>query len=83
MDSGKIIIGVLSGLAVGSVLGILLAPNKGVDTRKKILGKSDEIKDSLNEKLSQIIDSITEKFENAKDEIEDDALKTKVAQEDI
>lgn len=35
MDTGKVLLGILAGLATGAVLGILFAPDKGSDTRKK------------------------------------------------
>ena len=36
MGSGKVLLGVLAGVAVGATLGILFAPDKGSETRKKI-----------------------------------------------
>lgn len=36
MSSGKIILGTLAGIAIGTTLGILFAPEKGCVTRKKI-----------------------------------------------
>ena len=46
MSKGNTIAGVLVGLAAGAALGILFAPEKGSDTRKKIANKG---KDSLND----------------------------------
>lgn len=37
MSSGKVVLGMLAGLAAGAVLGILFAPEKGSKTRRKIL----------------------------------------------
>ena len=36
MNSGKLVLGLLAGLAAGAVLGILFAPEKGTETRLKI-----------------------------------------------
>ena len=36
MSTGKVMLGILAGLAAGEALGILFAPDKGSETRKKI-----------------------------------------------
>jgi gas vesicle protein len=68
MDSGKVLLGVLAGVAVGATLGILFAPDKGSNTRRKISKKSDEYAEELEAKFNEFIESITEKFENMQDE---------------
>lgn len=68
MSSGKVLLGVLAGVAVGATLGILFAPDKGSNTRKKISQKSDAYADELGEKFNEFIDSITKKFEAMKEE---------------
>lgn len=50
----------LAGLAIGAIAGILLAPDKGSETRKKILDKTSGLKDDLAEKLSEIKAAIDE-----------------------
>ena len=40
MESGKTAAGVLLGVGIGALLGILFAPAKGTETRKKIINKS-------------------------------------------
>jgi len=68
MSSGKILLGVLAGIAVGATLGILFAPDKGSKTRKKIREKGDEYADELGEKFNEFISSVTEQFEKVKAE---------------
>lgn len=68
MNSGKILLGVLAGVAAGATLGILLAPDKGSTTRHKITKKGNDYVDGLNEKFNDFIDSMTRKFEKMKDE---------------
>ena len=68
MGSGKVLLGVLAGVAVGATLGILFAPDKGTNTRKKISRKGDEYAEELEEKFNEFVESITDKFEEMKDE---------------
>lgn len=68
MDTGKIVLGVLAGLAAGAALGILFAPDKGSATRKKITKKGEEYVDDLGEKFNEFIDGIKDKFEDLKEQ---------------
>ncbi len=68
MRSGKILLGVLAGVAVGATLGILFAPARGKSTRRKIARKSDEYADELKEKFSEFVGGITKNVENLKEE---------------
>ena len=63
MKSDKIILGVLGGVAIGALLGVLFAPEKGDDTRKKIMDKSNDYTDELKGKLDTLLGSITNKYE--------------------
>ena len=57
MESGKLLLGLLAGVAVGAALGILFAPAKGSDTRKKIYDKGEDLTEGLKEKFDLIIAS--------------------------
>ncbi|MEO9258389.1 MAG: YtxH domain-containing protein [Crocinitomicaceae bacterium] len=63
MDSGKVVLGVLAGVAVGAILGILFAPDKGEVTRKKIADKGGDLSGELNKKLGDFIESMKGKYE--------------------
>ena len=63
MNSGKVFLGVLAGIAAGAVLGILFAPDEGKNTRKKMVNKSKRYSDDLKSKFDKFHDSLTEKFD--------------------
>jgi gas vesicle protein len=71
MSSGKVLLGVLAGVAIGALAGILFAPDKGAVTRKKITKKSDEYADALREKFDEFLDTLSEKFEEVKEGVND------------
>ena len=68
MGSGKVLLGVLAGVAVGATLGILFAPDKGSVTRKKISEKGDDYAEELEQKFNEFIEGITKQFEAVKEE---------------
>jgi len=68
MKTGKAVLGILAGVAVGAALGILFAPDKGSSTRKKILKKGGELKEDLEKKFNDLIEAFTRKFESVKKE---------------
>lgn len=69
MNTGKLLLGVLAGVAAGAILGILFAPDKGSVTRKKIAKRSEDYADAVKDKFNDIIEGVTEKFGQMKEEI--------------
>lgn len=60
--------GLLIGAAAGAVIGILFAPEKGIDTRNLLGKKGLDLKDTLKSKINDLVDGIADHFENAKNE---------------
>lgn len=65
-DNVKMIGALLLGAAVGGALGILLAPDKGSETRKKILAKGDDLTEGLKDKFQDFLDEIKREMEVVK-----------------
>jgi len=65
--------GFLVGAAVGGALGILLAPDKGSETRRKIKEKGADFGESISElgetikdKVNEMVDGVKESFSRQK-----------------
>jgi len=82
MSSGKVLLGVLAGVAVGATLGILFAPDKGSNTRRKIKDKGDDYADDLGEKFNEFIATVTQQFQQVKEDANRMAHDGKVNVED-
>ena len=57
---------ILWGFTLGLVAGLLLAPEKGAETRQCISRKANDLKDKFND----FVDSVSEKFDSFKDDAE-------------
>jgi gas vesicle protein len=68
MSKGNVMIGALAGVAVGALLGILFAPDKGTETRRKISSKSKETADELKDKFNEFVDGISDRLDKLKKE---------------
>ena len=77
MSTGKVLLGLLAGIAAGALLGILFAPDKGSVTRKKLSKKGDDFAEELKGKFDEFLDSMSEKFEKVNDDVSDFAEQTK------
>jgi gas vesicle protein len=77
MNTGKILLGALAGIAIGASLGVIFAPAKGSKTRKRILKKSEDSVDAVKEKFNEFLESITEKFDKIKEDVSDFAEETR------
>ena len=64
-NTGKILTALVAGAAIGIVTGVLLAPDKGSETRKKIKAKGKKFKDDVKKKFHKGKD----KFDDLKEDI--------------
>lgn len=77
MSSSKLLVGFLAGAAIGALAGILFAPDKGSNTRKKIATKTGDITDSVKTSFNDFIDGLKETYSGAKENAEEFVSKAK------
>ncbi len=96
MKKSNVVLGIMAGAAIGALLGVLYAPDKGSRTRKKIHRKGEDIVDNLKDKAqdlaekandlsrkaAKLVDKVNSSVEYAKREAHDmaDNAKSKFAE---
>jgi gas vesicle protein len=66
MKSGKVVLGLAVGAAVGTALGMLFAPAKGSVTRKRIERRGVGCAEDVKGKLNEYTDTISEEYDTIK-----------------
>jgi gas vesicle protein len=64
MGTGRALLGVMAGIAAGAILGILFAPDKGSQTRKRIVRKGEDMIDELNDQFEKRFADLEHKLED-------------------
>lgn len=54
----NMLIGMLGGLAAGSILGVLFAPDKGCNTRRKIGQQGEDLKNGVKDGVNNLVTSL-------------------------
>lgn len=70
-SSGKILTALVAGAALGVVAGILFAPDKGSETRKKLKEKGRKFRKDVKEKFREGKAKFEEMAENMKEKAEE------------
>lgn len=66
--TAKVTIGLLAGATLGIVTGILIAPQSGRKTIKKLVGKSNELKDQMTHSMMDAKKAYNKKVEALMDD---------------
>ncbi|WP_421798408.1 YtxH domain-containing protein [Haliscomenobacter sp.] len=69
MSIGKVLMGVMAGVAVGTAIGVLYAPDKGSSTRQKISKKGNKYAEDLGNKFNAFVESVNKKIETVNNEV--------------
>jgi gas vesicle protein len=70
-NTAKILTAFAIGAAAGAILGILYAPEKGTETRKKMNEEGKKMSDALKNKYNEVkekINSVKEELENNREQ---------------
>lgn len=70
-NTSKILIALGAGVAIGGLLGILFAPAKGEDTRKKISENSKKLVDRFNGQIKAGKQRLQKELSNVNGEMEE------------
>lgn len=65
-NSSRVLIALGAGIAIGGLLGVLFAPGKGAETRKKLSNAGNDLADKIKDNLDKGKEAIT----GLKDEVE-------------
>jgi gas vesicle protein len=68
MSTGKVLLGLMAGFAAGALVGVLLAPEKGSETRKKLSKLGGDYADDLTDKFNELKNSIVDKLQSVNED---------------
>jgi len=63
MKNKNLAIGIASSIAIGTIIGILFAPDKGCNTRRKIVQKGNGLKNNIKDGIENLASSIENDYE--------------------
>ena len=76
-DNGKVLSALLLGAAAGAVIGLLFAPDKGTNMRKKIKDGASDLIDQLSDKIGEAKETLAglkDKAKNSASDLKDSVM---------
>jgi len=70
-NTSKILIALGAGMAIGGILGVLFAPDKGENTRHKIAENGKKFADQFKRKVKEVKEKMEEKLSRVNGELEE------------
>ncbi len=67
MKTSNVIAGVLVGVIAGAAIGILCAPDKGSETRKRLSDKGRDLAGTLKDSLGDWVDKAVSKYDDVRE----------------
>ena len=65
MSNTKATLGIIAGVAIGALAGILFAPEKGSETRKKIATNTNDLAESAKSSFNDFVDNLKNVYADA------------------
>lgn len=79
-NTGEVLLSIVAGAAIGIGVGILIAPDKGSKTRKKIKNKFNSTKEGAEEKIEELMAYLGQKSKDVTSNI-DEAMDEAISQD--
>ena len=73
----------VAGMAIGTVIGVLTAPDRGDKTRKKLDQEATKIRDNFNKALKESMDTFKTYIQQTSREITEDLKKTRARESQV
>jgi len=67
-NGNALLIALGTGLAIGGLLGVLYAPNKGKDTREQIRKRSQRLRDNVRDRFQHLKEDTLQASERVEEE---------------
>jgi gas vesicle protein len=77
MSTSKVLLGVAIGVAAGAAMGVLLAPDSGENTRRKISDRSQDLVGNVKGKWNHLVEGFSNRIEDVKEDAHDFAERAK------